>query len=467
MVFLRSAVLFFLAFMPVIHVFSQEISVESFRLLENDLTANTFGTTEYDQNGEVAALIKVVTVETGFVFDAGMMGIVKTLQKAGEIWVYVPYSIQRITIAHPDLGILRDYYFTVSIDKARTYEMRLKTVRPERIESDLTPTVNVTFDNPTENAGIYLNGAFIGTGRWSGLVATSTYLLEVKQEGFATYSTTITVDADNPEQTITIPQLEPVKGQIMANSIPANATVYMDGVLQGKSPLLIDSLVAGTYNLEFRQRGYIPYSTDVTVKTEETYKADAMMKRVNNNVYAGAGYQMGHLSGITAFAGIYFWNYNFELGYLKHDTPVERAYWLTVPDEQKDITSLIGYEFTLKDVFTGSLGYGVPIGKRFCITPGIGVAFYKMDGVCTYKDSYIAGNSADDGFSDASTYTLGGMVTARLEYSPIKYVSLIVAPSFEIPISKGSLAETLDVNTDMISKWCGGFSLKAGIKFYF
>ena len=45
--------------------FSQSMSVESFRLLENDLTANTYGTMERDQNGDVVALIKVVTSETG------------------------------------------------------------------------------------------------------------------------------------------------------------------------------------------------------------------------------------------------------------------------------------------------------------------------------------------------------------------------------------------------------------------
>ena len=66
----------------------QNISVSSFKLIENDLTANTTGTMESDQNGETAALIKVVTSETGFSFDGGMVGIVKTKQEVGEIWVY-------------------------------------------------------------------------------------------------------------------------------------------------------------------------------------------------------------------------------------------------------------------------------------------------------------------------------------------------------------------------------------------
>ena len=86
---------------------AQDISVKSFELLPNDLTANNNGTMENDQNGEVAALIKVITSEKGFVFDGGMMGIVKVVQKVGEIWVYVPHGINHISISHQQLGKLR------------------------------------------------------------------------------------------------------------------------------------------------------------------------------------------------------------------------------------------------------------------------------------------------------------------------------------------------------------------------
>ena len=83
---LRKVLLFLLVFCATT-TFAQDISVSSFKLLENDLTANTTGTMERDQNGEVAALIKVVTTEQGFVFDGGMSGIVKTKQGVGEVWV--------------------------------------------------------------------------------------------------------------------------------------------------------------------------------------------------------------------------------------------------------------------------------------------------------------------------------------------------------------------------------------------
>ena len=104
---------------------AQNISVSSFRLLENDLDANTAGTMEKDQNGEVAALIKVVTTQTGFTFDGGALGIVKTLQKPGEIWVYVPRGLKKITISHSQLGVLRDYYLPMAVASARTYSIIL------------------------------------------------------------------------------------------------------------------------------------------------------------------------------------------------------------------------------------------------------------------------------------------------------------------------------------------------------
>ena len=135
---------------------AQNISVASFKLLENDLTANTTGTMERDQNGEVAALIKVVTTEQGFVFDGGMSGIVKTKQGVGEVWVYVPHGIKRITIQHPQLGVLRDYFFPIAIDKAKTYEMKLTTGKVETVVTQYINKQFVVFNVKPSNAIVEL-----------------------------------------------------------------------------------------------------------------------------------------------------------------------------------------------------------------------------------------------------------------------------------------------------------------------
>lgn len=128
--------IFLLFILSVISSNAQHISINDFQLAKSDQTANTVGTMEKDQNGEIAALIKVKTDKTGFTFDGGALGIVKTSQKNGEIWVYIPRGSKKITIKHPLLGVLRDYYYPTSILAGNTYNMILTTSKVETIGSD-------------------------------------------------------------------------------------------------------------------------------------------------------------------------------------------------------------------------------------------------------------------------------------------------------------------------------------------
>ena len=101
---------------------SQNIRVSSFKNLESDLTARAYGTSKMDMNGERAALIKIVTPERDFTFEGS---IVSTEYHPGEIWLYIPNETQKISIFHQRYGVLRDYFFTIPIKSASTYEMQL------------------------------------------------------------------------------------------------------------------------------------------------------------------------------------------------------------------------------------------------------------------------------------------------------------------------------------------------------
>ncbi len=98
--------------------------VQSFRKLEWDLDARS-NYPVLDQNNRKAALIKVVIPEVGFDFDVGVMGVVGVKQEVGEVWVYVPEGVRKITIKHQTYGIIRDYEFGCPIESATVYEMRL------------------------------------------------------------------------------------------------------------------------------------------------------------------------------------------------------------------------------------------------------------------------------------------------------------------------------------------------------
>ena len=252
---------------------TQEISVASFRLLENDLTANTHGTTERDYNGEVSALIKVVTPEKGFVFDGGMVGIVKTKQMTGEVWVYVPHGIKKISIMHDNLGVLRDYYFPISIEKARTYEMKLTTGRVVTTVERKADKQYVMFSVSPANAIVELDGMPLDVdseGYAEKSMPYGTYDYRVSCANYHTEAGKLTVSsAGKVEKSIS---LLPNYGWIDfrgANDYHG-AHVYVDGERIGQLPLKSDVLKSGTYRVKVLKPLYKPFEQQVTVTDNAT-----------------------------------------------------------------------------------------------------------------------------------------------------------------------------------------------------
>ena len=137
---------------------AQSLSVQSFRLDEADLTANTAGTMVMDQNGQKCALIKVETTLTGFSFDAGSLGVVKTEQKVGETWVYVPEGVKRLSIFHDGYMPLRDYDLGMTLRRARTYVLTLTADVLKSAEEAAPTSQFVIFQLSPANVTLELNG---------------------------------------------------------------------------------------------------------------------------------------------------------------------------------------------------------------------------------------------------------------------------------------------------------------------
>ena len=252
---------------------AQEIGVASFKLLENDLTANTTGTMERDQNGEVAALIKVVTTGQGFAFDGGMTGIVGTKQEIGEVWVYVPHGIKRITIRHPQLGVLRDYYFPVPIEKARTYEMKLTT---GRVETIVTHTVNkqyVVFNVEPTNAVVELGDEMLtvdSEGYATKGVPYGTYSYRVSCANYYTEAGQVTVTKE--QQAEVNVKLRPNFGWIQLDAAEElhGAYVYIDNERVGQLPLVAEGGKPGEHRVKIVKPLYKTYNQQVTVAENDT-----------------------------------------------------------------------------------------------------------------------------------------------------------------------------------------------------
>ena len=253
-----------------VHVWSQNhISVESFRLLENDLTANTYGTLERDQNGEIAALIKVVTPVTDLNFEAGMLGIVKTVQKTGEKWVYVPKGLQRITISHKELGVLRDYYIPVSIEAARTYEMVLATGNVRSYVDDVLTAQWVTFKVTPQNAIVTIDNtpyALLSDGTVSQLLPYGTHSYRIDAPGYISESGI--VEVKRGDAIIREISLNSSKGTITLECSMTEADIYLNGSLVGTGSWT-GQLDAAMYQVEVKRDGHTSRTTSFIVQPQD------------------------------------------------------------------------------------------------------------------------------------------------------------------------------------------------------
>ncbi len=104
---------------------AQQLSVDCFKMDEFDLSAISEGSVVLDKNNQKCALIKVECPIGNLTFNTGKLGVVKTISKFGETWVYVPEGVSQISISHKDYGSLKNINLGMVLKRGKTYIMQL------------------------------------------------------------------------------------------------------------------------------------------------------------------------------------------------------------------------------------------------------------------------------------------------------------------------------------------------------
>ena len=109
--------------LSVLSLNAQEIRVKSFQKLEKDLFART--NPRLDLNDNPCTVIRFITPGKGLQFEGNVIG--DPLYFAGETLIYMTKGSKRVTIKHPDYGVLR-YEFPEKLDRQSVYEIPLKLI---------------------------------------------------------------------------------------------------------------------------------------------------------------------------------------------------------------------------------------------------------------------------------------------------------------------------------------------------
>ena len=488
-------------------LFSQSISVNSFKMLEFDLTANTTGSMERDQNGEVAALIKVVTPERDFSFDGGSLGIVSTRQNTGEIWVYVPRGARKLTIKHQNYGVLRDYYYPIKIEGGKTYEMLIDigigryatittdfaksdvyvdgeycgespvrkylnygrhTIRAskDRYEGETTATITVGEEKMRmihvnmhdmsryygdvlvtvdNNADIYYSGNLVGTGTWKTQLHEGSYTIETRKANSEPASTSFTVVAQR-QNNIKANAPIPHKGWLSIYTRPRNVKAICNGSWVFNLEDIQTSLPVGTYQMEFSRKGYETEYREYTVRRYEVTCDTVTLQRVT--YVKPIAFYFGGAFSVRALSGV-----SGILGavYHRHDLQASYTFGLTESDViywDGDINN--GTKYAMNS-FSLKYGYQFPLMRQLAITPQVGYSYHSLLAKEAQKGNTIYGDGAT-----SQSFSIG----AKLIFVPMQHVCLFVAPEYMLGISKDDYFTKISNSTNVSAS---GFAVHGGL----
>lgn len=182
-----------------------------------------------------------------------------------EAWVYLTYLAPYLKVTHPDLSSTE---FTIPYDMKplQGYELVLVNGAVARTGGGngiLAITTNVP------DAEIYLNGTKMpGTTPYSNdMVAAGHHELKIVKKNYQTVVRQIEV-LEGKETKIDV-NLELSFGIINVDTYPTGATVYIDNVKRGVTPMIINDIRVGEHALKLEKDEYDTVEWTLNVKEDE------------------------------------------------------------------------------------------------------------------------------------------------------------------------------------------------------
>ena len=293
-----------------------KIQVTSFNRMETDVTARITAP-QRDQNGEVCALIRIVTTEKDLMFEPDALGIVSRENKPGEIWLYIPRGARRISIMHDKFGVLRNYFYPDIIEKATVYEMEIQIGDGTQQTPINTNTQLIVMRPDPATADIYIDDEKVPTenGLFTATMKKGTHTYRVESPMYASEAGIIDLGSEQKIMSVT---LKPRFGYLEIFSLPEqDAKVFINNELAGQTPYKSDRMPLQEYRIRIEKDFFFPMDSTITIFAGKTSSLTFKMKSTikpkeprRTLVMAEVGYHPSQISfgamvGIVSKNGAY------------------------------------------------------------------------------------------------------------------------------------------------------------------
>ncbi len=181
---------------------------------------------------------------------------------------------------------LEEGTYTITLEKkdyrSVTQEIEIKNGQTTALSIKLnknTPLAYLSINSEPENAEIIIDGVSKGVNTPNLIKITpGKHKIMLKKKGYHTFEKEISLkNGDTLKLKIQLQKIIP--GQIMINSIPQGAKIYVDGRnIYHKTPYIL-SLPPGTHTISLSLEGYEKFETVITVKENKTSTLQAKLKK--------------------------------------------------------------------------------------------------------------------------------------------------------------------------------------------
>ncbi len=193
-------------------------------------------------------------------------GAQQTVDANGEVSVLLPKGTHRYQVSAPGYAT-KEGSVEVGDDNSPLSVKLVSTQATLRVEC------------ATKGAQVFINNQQRGTAPWSGLLASGSYQVEVRLDGYRSQKQTVTL-AQSEKRTLTIPELQQITGSLNVDCRPLGSEVYVDGKKVGTTPNIFRDIPVGQRRVEIRKEGYESLTKTVTINENEQASVTGTLKAI-------------------------------------------------------------------------------------------------------------------------------------------------------------------------------------------
>ena len=194
----------------------------------------------------------------------------------------VPITAKDIDAGQYNLLIQKEKY------KDYTSVITIAENQTNSLKPSLVPNFAQLTLTTLEGADIIIDEQRIGTGTWTGTLELGEYTVESRKASHKSAYTKVVVTAQTSEKSIALNAPVPIYGSLMVQGTPAGTSIYVDGQLKGKSPIIVNDLLIGSHKVRLEKEGYDKQEQTIQITESQEgnieYKLNKMISSDNGTM---------------------------------------------------------------------------------------------------------------------------------------------------------------------------------------